>query len=294
MQRRRRSPCAQTAVALAVLLCSTGRALAHRDHAGKIKQGKVDEPCDWNNDSEDCDDGLTCWKGVCKDRDPPMIHLTFPKGMSAPKPFQLPPKVELKFPGTSKTVDCNDVVEECEGPSHPACVAAKAGKNDFWAQNCRKSCGLCAIEEQVEKQYDNWDQQEQAAPQQPAQTVAQRRAQLEQQLHQLQAQQQGAGTRQSFRGNAAKAQQWPSGAAEDEEAAQPRAQGGGQAGQAQAAGAGNGSDVLTFSLVAIVVLVAFGFKAHASAVPGQSNFGGAGDDATGSSSSSSYNPVPGI
>ena len=275
-----------------MLLCSAGQALAHRDHPGKIRQGKVDEACDWNNDSEDCDDGLTCWKGVCKDRDPPMIHLTFPKGMAAPKPFQLPPKVELKFPGTNKAVDCNDVVEECEGPSHPACVAAKAGKNDFWAQNCRKSCGLCAIEEQVEKQYDNWDQQEQAVPQQPAQTIAQRRAQLEQQLHQLQAQQRES-TQQSFRGSAAKAQQWPS-AAEDEQAARPQARGGGGAGEAQAAGAGGGSDVLTFSLVAVVVLVAFGFKAHASAVPGQSNFGGVGGDATGSSSSSSYNPVPGI
>ena len=138
------------------------------------------------------------------------------------------------------------------------------------------------------------DQQEQAAPQQPVQTVAQRRAQLEQQLHQLQAQQR-ASTQPSFRGSVARAQQWPS-AAEDEEAAQPQARSGGDAGQAQAAGAGGGggSDVLTFSLVAVVVLVAFGFKAHASAVPGQSNFGGVGGDATGSSSSSSYNPVPGI
>ena len=237
-------------------------ALAHRDHKGKLAAGQDGEACTWSNDSEDCDDGLTCWHNMCKDRDPPTIHLSF-GGMAAPKPFVLPPKVELKFPGPrGATLDCADIVDECEGPAHPHCQAAQAGSAEgrYWAQNCRKSCGLCALEEAVEKKFDAWDSS-QAGSQASSQAGSRGRA--------VARKAQGA----PVRGMNAQ----PRGAAVSA-AASYRA--GANSG---AVGGGGGDDdhVWLWSGVAVLVLVGLGYQAHA-----------AGRSAA--SRQETYNPVPGI
>ena len=252
------------------ILLLTAVAMAHRDHKGKLKAGQADEACAWSNDSEDCDDGLTCWKGACKDRDPPKIHLSF-GGMAAPKPFVLPPKLELKFPGPGgKTVDCADVVAECEGPLHPHCLAAKAGSAEgrYWAKNCRKSCGLCALEESVEKKFDQWDVTQQQQQQQQQHGVAARQAQSAMPVRGMNALPQQQQQQQQQRGG---------GAGIYNSGGNSGAVGGGGGG-----GGGGGDHVALWSGVAVLVLLGLGKQAHQAGA------------AAAASRQETYNPVPGI
>jgi hypothetical protein len=107
-------------------------------------------------EGKDCETGLTCYKGTCEDRDPPVITLDFGNGIKSAPALTMMPKVELKFPGSKKSVDCNDIVEECDDYAHPNCQAARAGAKEavYWRKYCRKSCGLCALEVKAEKSFE--------------------------------------------------------------------------------------------------------------------------------------------
>lgn len=69
-----------------------------------VKIGAMHDSCDWNKEGKDCEEGLTCYKGTCEDRDPPVITLDFGNGVKSAPALGMMPKVELKFPGTKKSV----------------------------------------------------------------------------------------------------------------------------------------------------------------------------------------------
>ena len=90
----------------------------------------IDQACDWATEG-DCEEGLECWKGFCKDREPPKITLFFGNnavgsknspanvqpigGHPHYKRHSQAPDVELKFPG-GKKVSCDDLIDNCVGP----------------------------------------------------------------------------------------------------------------------------------------------------------------------------------
>jgi hypothetical protein len=119
---------------------------------------KIDEACDWAREG-DCEEGLECWKGYCKDREPPKINLFFGndnKHLITPSLPAKQPDVELEFPGNKK-VSCKDLIENCVGPEHQNCKAASRGGTaaaNYWAINCRKSCKLCKMEEAAESRFE--------------------------------------------------------------------------------------------------------------------------------------------